>query len=93
MVVTTITKVEANITRYSMQTVKASEFKAKCLHFMNEVNRTGEEIVITKNGKPVSILKPYRQASTAIFGLHKGKIRSKDDLIAPVDIRWDAEEC
>jgi len=74
-----------------MQTIKASEFKAKCLHFMNEVNRTGEEIVITKNGKPVSILKPYRLASTAIFGLHKGKVQSKDDLIAPVGIVWDAE--
>jgi prevent-host-death family protein len=69
----------------------ASEFKAKCLHLMDEVNRTGEEIVITKNGKPVSILKPYRIAPTAIFGLHKGKIQSKDDLIAPLDIAWDAE--
>ncbi|MHB8223887.1 MAG: type II toxin-antitoxin system Phd/YefM family antitoxin, partial [Desulfurivibrionaceae bacterium] len=55
-----------------MQTVKASEFKAKCLHFMDEVNQTGEEIVITKNGKPVSILKPYRTAPTTLFGLHKG---------------------
>jgi len=74
-----------------MQTVKASEFKAKCLYFMDEVNRTGEEIVITKNGKPVSILKPYRMVPATIFGLHKGKIQSKDDLIAPLDLVWDAE--
>jgi len=74
-----------------MQTVKASEFKAKCLHFMDEVNQTGEEIVITKNGKPVSILKPYRTPPTTLFGLHKGKIEGKDDLIAPLDIAWDAE--
>jgi len=59
-----------------MQTIKASEFKAKCLHIMDEVNRTGEEIVITKNGKPVSILKPYRTAPATIFGLHKGKYRA-----------------
>lgn len=74
-----------------MQTIKASEFKAKCLHLMDEVNRTGEEILITKNGKPVSILKPYRTAATKIYGLHKGKIQSKDDLLAPLDITWDAE--
>ena len=74
-----------------MQTIKASEFKAKCLHLMDELNQTGEEIVITKNGKPVSILMPYRTAPKLIFGLHKGKIQSNDDLIAPLDIVWNAE--
>ncbi|MHB1015254.1 MAG: type II toxin-antitoxin system Phd/YefM family antitoxin [Desulfurivibrionaceae bacterium] len=74
-----------------MQTVKASEFKAKCLRFMDEVNQTGEEIVITKNGKPVSILKPYRTARATLFELHKGKIQSQDDLLAPLGIAWDAE--
>ena len=34
-----------------MQTIKASVFKAKCLHLMDEVNETGEEIVITKKWK------------------------------------------
>ena len=57
---------------------------------MDEVNQTGEEIVITKNGIPVSILKPYRTIPETIFGIHKGKIKSKDDLIAPLDIDWDA---
>jgi len=61
----------------AMQIIKASEFKAKCLHFMDEVNQTGEEILITKNGKPVSILKPYRTVPSTLFGLHKGKIESK----------------
>ncbi len=74
-----------------MQTIKASEFKAKCLHFMDEVNQTGEEIIITKHGKPVSILKPYRTIPATLFGLHKGKIKSHDDLINPLDIAWDAE--
>lgn len=74
-----------------MQTIKASDFKAKCLHLMDEVNRTGEEIVITKKGKPVSIMRPYRTMPTTLFGLHKGKIESHDDLIAPLDIAWDAE--
>ncbi|MBV5327260.1 MAG: type II toxin-antitoxin system Phd/YefM family antitoxin [Chlorobium sp.] len=74
-----------------MQIIKASEFKAKCLHYMDEVNQTGEAILITKNGKPVSILKPYRTAPATIFGLHKGIIQSKDDLIESLDIVWDAE--
>jgi prevent-host-death family protein len=74
-----------------MQTVKASEFKAKCLHLMDEVNETGEEIVITKNGKPVSVLRPYRAAPRTLFGLHKGKVESRDELLEPSCISWDAE--
>ena len=73
-----------------MQIMKASEFKAKCLRLMDEVNQTGEEIIITKSGKPVSILKAYRAIPKTLFGLHKGKMQSKDDLIAPLDINWDA---
>lgn len=75
-----------------MQTMKASEFKEKCLHLMDLVNETGAEIVITKNGKPVSILKPYKRGAGTLFGLHKGKIKSNDDLITPIDVEWDAEQ-
>ncbi len=74
-----------------MQTVKASEFKAKCLRYLDEVHETGDEIVITKNGKPVSVLKPYRTVPATIFGLHKGIVTSTDDLVAPLGLPWDAD--
>ena len=35
-----------------MKTIKASEFKAKCLSLMDEVEKNNEAIIITKNGKP-----------------------------------------
>jgi prevent-host-death family protein len=72
-----------------MQTIKASVFKAKCLHLMDFVNESGEEIVITKNGIPVSRLVPYRKYPSSLFGLHKEKVKSRDDLLAPIDERWD----
>lgn len=74
-----------------MQTIKASEFKAKCLHLMDLVNETNEEIIITKNGKPVSRLVPYQNHIDTLFGLHKNHISSHDDLIEPVDEKWDVE--
>jgi len=74
-----------------MQTIKASEFKAKCLHLMDVVNETNEEIIITKNGKPISRLVPYQNKIDTLFGLHKGNITSHDDLINPVDEVWSAE--
>lgn len=41
-----------------MQMVTATEFKAKCLRLLDEVNRTGEELVISKRGKPVARVIP-----------------------------------
>ncbi len=43
-----------------MRTITASEFKAKCLRLMDEVNETGEPVLVTKNGRPVSTLVPVR---------------------------------
>lgn len=39
-----------------MREIKASEFKAKCLKLLDEVNETGEAIIITKRGKAVARL-------------------------------------
>ena len=43
------------------RTMKASEFKAKCLRLMDEVAEDGGEIVITKNGKPVAKLTAFHE--------------------------------
>ena len=75
-----------------MQTLKASEFKARCLKLMDEVQKTGTEIVITKNGKPVSKLVPYRVQAPTLFGLHKDKISSLDDDIFSTGETWNADQ-
>ncbi len=75
-----------------MQTIKASEFKAKCLHLMDLVNESNEEIIITKNGKPVSRLVPYRKQIDSLFGLHKDTLKSHDDLIASTGEDWSADQ-
>jgi prevent-host-death family protein len=67
-----------------MQTIQASEFKAKCLALMDRVANSGETLVVTKNGKPVAELRPYsggRDGSP--FGLHR-KLRITGDIISPV---------
>ena len=72
-------------------TMKASTFKARCLKLMDEINDSGDEIVITKHGKPVSILTPYTRKRKDLFGLHQGQVETLDDLISPVNEQWDAE--
>jgi prevent-host-death family protein len=75
-----------------MQTLKASEFKAKCLKLMDEVQTSGEEIVITKNGKPISKLVPYRVKAPTLLGLHKNKISSLDKDIFSTRETWEADQ-
>ena len=71
-------------------TMKASEFKARCLKLMDEVAETGKEIVITKNGRPVSRLVPHIERPKTIIGIDKGKIEILGDIIEPIDVEWDA---
>jgi len=74
-----------------MHTVKASEFKAKCLALMDEVARTGKAILVTKNGKPVAELHPHRGTRVSTpFGIHKGLVKVTGDIISPLDVEWDA---
>jgi prevent-host-death family protein len=39
----------------------ASEFKAKCLACLGEVEQTGESITITRRGRPVAVLASARR--------------------------------
>lgn len=70
--------------------IKASEFKAKCLQLMDEVNQTGKEIIITKNGKPVSKLVPIKKKPLSLFAAHQDEISITGDIISPLDIEWEA---
>ncbi len=44
-----------------MKTISATEFKANCLQLLSEVHRTGEEVVISKRGKPVARVIPEKE--------------------------------
>ena len=70
------------------RTIKASEFKAKCLKLMDEVAESGEEIVITKNGVPVSRLTPYRGKPKLAFGRNRDNIRILGDIVEPMPAEW-----
>ncbi len=73
-----------------MRTIKASEFKAKCLKIMDEVAETGESIIITKNGVPVAELVPAKRRPDTLFGAMKGSVTILGDIIAPIDVDCDA---
>ena len=73
-----------------MKEMKASEFKAKCLQLMDDVAATGEPVVVTKHGRPVSRLEPYRKRPTTLFGSLAGAMILTADIIDPLDVEWEA---
>lgn len=75
----------------NVRTITATEFKAKCLKLMDEIDETGTELVITKNGRPVSRLVPYREGLQAPFGRDRDIIQIHGDIIEPLDVEWEAE--
>ena len=75
-----------------MKTIKASEFKAKCLKIMDEVAESGQSVVITKHGVPVAELVPATRRPVDLFGALKGSVTILGDIISPLDdVVWEAE--
>jgi prevent-host-death family protein len=73
-----------------MYKIKASEFKAKCLALMDQVNETGEEYIITKNGIPVSKLTPVISKPKSLFGIKKDSLKITGEIIEPLENEWEA---
>jgi prevent-host-death family protein len=70
----------------------AGQFKAKCLAVMNEVQSTGEPVVITKRGKPVVKVIPIREKPEAIFGHMKGKGKIVGDIMTSIPLEdWNLD--
>lgn len=84
-----------SVTMGTMQTaqiIQASKFKTRCLALMDQVARTGETIVVTKNGRPIAELRPHRRPrAKSLIGKDKGRIRILGDIVSPVGIEdWEA---
>ncbi len=75
--------------------IGAAEFKAHCLRILDEVERTGEPITITKRGRPVGELRPAakRERKSATFGFLKGSVRflTADETLSPLDPDWEEQ--
>jgi len=75
-----------------IQKIAAGEFKAKCLHLLDEVQRSRKELVITKRGRPVARLLSVEQETHSVFGRMKGSVEILGDIIGPTGELWNADE-
>lgn len=80
------------ILRHYMKQIPAGKFKTHCLAVMDEVQATGEPVLVTKHGKPVVKLVPAEIKDDSIFGYMAGKAKIVGDIISPATPLedWDA---
>lgn len=76
--------------------VSATEFKAKCLKLIDEMQKDGQPVTITRRGKVVAELTPKGEMAKAplksVFGMLKSDAYRFDDPFSPVSDpdEWEA---
>jgi len=77
-----------------MQEIAISEFKAKCLAILAEVEKTKQPIRITRHGKTVAEVIPSKPVMdrAAFMGSMRDSIEILGDIISPVvdEDDWEA---
>jgi prevent-host-death family protein len=72
--------------------LSATEFKAKCLACLAEIEKDGEPITITKRGRPVAVLGPAKvKAWKSPAGSWAGKMRIVGDIVN-TNIYWEVAD-
>lgn len=67
-----------------METINASEFKARCLAILDRVQATGERIVILKRGRPVAEVGPANRSVAEYPQMElEGTVTVVGDIVGP----------
>jgi prevent-host-death family protein len=71
--------------------VSKSQLKAKMLEYFRRVEETGQELVVTDNGRPVVKVVPIRRTRVAadLFGDVRGRVVYRGDILESTEREWD----
>ena len=73
-----------------MKEIAAGQFKNLCLALMDQVQKTGEPLVVTKRGKPVVKVVPVVREEDYFFDSMKGRLTVTGDIINTVPLEdWE----
>ena len=75
-----------------MLTISISEFKAKCLSLLQELNDSNETLIITKHGKPFAEVRPCAKDLKSALQKFRGSVVHEGDLINPLYEEWEATQ-
>ena len=69
----------------AVKTIGATEFKARCLRVIGQMNKDREPVTITNRGRPVAVLSPFPATNEqwSIIGAMRGSVLAYDDPFGP----------
>ncbi len=73
---------------YAKKEISISNFEAYTLNVMKEVEKTGEKLVITSQGKPVLIIKKFTQQTCSPLEKLRGSVVKYISPTTPLS-NWD----
>lgn len=69
--------------------VSATEFKAKCLSILDDIEQKGAAITVTRRGRPVAIIGPVAKDDfRSLKDCYAGKAKIVGDIIHGLDGVW-----
>ena len=77
-----------------MTTMNATDFKARCLAVLDQIEKTGESVTILRHGKPVAqLVPPARLGPEHPQGTLRGTVEILGDIVSPVlpADAWESE--
>jgi len=79
------------MTTVTQQTISKGKLKARMLEIFREIEESGQEMIVTDNGKPVLKIVPIKQKGTVeeIFGPFFGQVVYHEDINTPTIDEWD----
>jgi len=74
-----------------MPTVSKSELKAKMLEYFRNVEKSGEELIVTSNNVPTLKVVPIAKNKSVeqVFGDLRSTVRIDDSIMEPDTDEWD----
>jgi prevent-host-death family protein len=75
-----------------MKEIAISEFKAKCLAILDEVQKTKQPIRVTRRGRPIAEVAPPAPTNNRDWiGSMKGRMEILGDIVSPASDESDWE--
>ena len=77
----------------TMKSIAISKFKTNALRILNDISKTREKLIITKRGKPLAEIFPYREPDNELIpGQLSHKLLFENDILSPINEQWNSEK-
>jgi prevent-host-death family protein len=70
--------------------VTKSQFKPHALEYFRQVQKTGEEVIITDHGRPVLKVVPYTEKPSDALKALRGSVVKYDGPTKPTNEKWES---